>query len=173
MNNPTFDPFSFSKNAIGYDSVLRRLTEISEQFPKIPTYPPYNVRKIDDNHYVVEMAVAGFGKQNLDIELKEGLLTITGNVESDDSDYIHRGIANRAFTRKFSIADGVEVKNAELINGMLRIFMERFIPEEQKAKKIDIFDPLGLHETTQQLLNEGVKSWTDSISNMVGSNKSK
>ena len=171
MNNPTFDPFSFSKNAIGYDSVLRRLTEISEQFPKIPTYPPYNVRKIDDNHYVVEMAVAGFGKQNLDIELKEGLLTITGNVESDDSDYIHRGIANRAFTRKFSIADGVEVKNAELINGMLRIFMERFIPEEQKAKKIDIFDPFGIGEATKQLLTEGTEAWTNAVSQAAKAKK--
>lgn len=155
---PDLDPFYFSKNAIGFDSIFKKMLDVSEQLPKIPTYPPYNVKKVDDNRYIVEMAVAGFGKQNLDIELKEDVLSITGNVESDEGEYLHRGIANRAFTRKFTIADGVEVKNAELVNGMLSVFLERFVPEEKKPKKIDIFDPFGVGEATKQLLTEGTSS---------------
>ena len=162
-----FDPFTFandiSKGAIGFDHVLQRIAEANEYLPKIPAYPPYNVRKIDDEHYTIEMAVAGFGKHNLDIELKDGVLTITGNTETEEGDYLHKGIANRAFTRKFTIADSVEVKNAELANGMLKIFLERFIPEEAKPKKIDIMDPFGIQETTKQLLTESGKVWAESL----------
>lgn len=144
-NVPFFDPFSFpnlSKSAIGFDNIFKRLTEATEYLPKIPTYPPYNVRKIDDNKYVIEIAVAGFGKQDLEIEMQEGVLTIRGqsNAEGGSEDYLFKGIADRAFTRKFTIADHVEVKNADLINGLLKIWLERFIPEEKKPKKIDIKD---------------------------------
>jgi molecular chaperone IbpA len=107
------------------------------------------------------MAVAGFGKQNLDIELKDDTLTITGKHEAEDKDYIYQGIANRAFTRQFTLADTVVVKNAELVNGLLRIALERYIPEEKKAKKIDIMDPFGVGEATKQLLNESTKVWAD------------
>ena len=132
------DPFSFAqslaKNAIGFDSVLDRLREASEQLPKLQSFPPYNIKKIDDEHFIIEMAVAGFGKQNLDIELKDDKLTITGNHDAADSNYIYQGIANRAFTREFTLADSVVVKNAELVNGLLKIALERYIPEEKKAK---------------------------------------
>lgn len=162
-----FDPFTFgndiSKGAIGFDHVLRRIAEANEYLPKIPAYPPYNVKKVDDEHYIIEMAVAGFGKHNLDIELKDDVLTISGNTETEEGDYLHKGIANRAFTRKFTIADTVEVKNAELANGMLKIFLERFVPEEKKAKKIDIMDPFGVQETTRQLLTESGKAWADGL----------
>jgi molecular chaperone IbpA len=143
--------------------VLRQIAEANEYLPKIPAYPPYNVKKIDEEHYIIEMAVAGFGKHNLDIELKNGVLTITGNTETEEGDYLHKGIANRAFTRKFTIADSVEVKNAELANGMLKIFLERFIPEEAKPKKIDIMDPFGIQETTKQLLTESGKIWAEGL----------
>jgi molecular chaperone IbpA len=158
-----FDPFTFandiSKGAIGFDHVLHQLAAANEYLPKIPAYPPYNVKKIDEEHYTIEMAVAGFGKHNLDIELKDGVLSITGNTETEEGDYLHKGIANRAFTRKFTIADTVEVKNAELTNGMLKIFLERFVPEEKKAKKIDIYDPFGVQEATKQLIDETGKTW--------------
>lgn len=159
---PDLDPFSFSKTAIGFDSLFKKMIDSSD-LGAFTNYPPYNVKKVDENHYVVEMAVAGFGKQNLDIELKEDTLSVTGSIESDDSNYLHKGIANRAFTRKFTIADGVEVKNAELINGMLRIFLERFVPEEKKPKKIDIFDPFGVQEASRQLLTEGSKVFAESL----------
>lgn len=168
-----FDPLSFdlSKTAIGFDSILQRLQEANEYLPKIPSYPPYNIKKIDDEHYVIEMAVAGFGKHNLDIELKDGELTIAGKTDAADGDYLFKGIADRAFTRKFTLADTVVVKNAELANGLLKIALERFIPEEKKAKRIEIFDPFGVAETSKQLLNEGVKTWTDSVNNMLGTKK--
>lgn len=167
-----FDPLTFandiSKGAIGFEHVLQRLAEANEYLPKIPAYPPYNVKKIDDEHFQIEMAVAGFGKHNLDIELKDDTLTISGNTETEEGDYIHKGIANRAFTRKFTLADTVVVKNAELVNGLLKISLERFVPEEKKAKKIDIMDPFGVQEATKQFLTEGAKQWTDTMSTMMG-----
>ena len=161
--NLDFDPFGLSKNAIGFDTIFERLQAASDALPKIPTYPPYNIKKVDDEHFVIEMAVAGFGKSNLDIELKDDKLTITGNHDAADNNYIYQGIANRAFTREFTLADSVVVKNAELVNGLLKIALERYIPEEKKAKKIDILDPFGVQETTKQLLTEGTKAWTQGL----------
>ena len=162
-----FDPFSFAgglpKTAIGFDTILKRLQEASEYAPKIPSYPPYNIKKVDDEHFVIEIALAGFGKQNLDIELKDDTLTVSGRLENDDKDYIFKGIADRAFTRQFTLADTVVVKNAEMANGLLKIFLERFIPEEKKARKVDIFDPFGVAETTKQLLTESGKAYAERI----------
>ena len=141
---PHFDPFSFpdlTKTAIGFDDVFKKLGQITESLPKIPTYPPYNIRKIDDTKYVIEIAVAGFGSQDIEVEIDEGTLTIKGNTNTSTfpaSEYLFKGIADRAFTRKFSLADTVVVKNADLMNGMLKIMLERFIPEEKKPKKIKI-----------------------------------
>ena len=156
-------PTGLAKQFIGFDTMIDRIREASEALPKIPTYPPYNIKKVDDEHFVIEMAVAGFGKANLDIELKDGELTVTGSHDAEENDYIYQGIANRAFTRKFTLADTVVVKNAELVNGLLKIALERYIPEEKKAKKIDILDPFGVQETTKQLLTEGTKAWTQGL----------
>lgn len=164
--NLDLDPFGLSKNSIGFDSIFERLQAATEALPKIPAYPPYNIRKLNDEHYVIEMAVAGFGKQNLDIELKDDTLTITGKHDEAEKDYIYQGIANRAFTRHFTLADSVVVKNAELVNGLLKIVLERYIPEEKKAKKIDIMDPFGVREATQQFLTESAKvgkAWVDEM----------
>ena len=138
MNNVNYNPFNLPKQfntTIGFEPILKRLSEISESFPKIPTYPPYNIKKVDENKYVIEIAVAGFGKQDIEVELQDGTLTVRGNVSSEEADYIYKGIAERAFTRQFTLADTVEVKNADLINGMLKIWLERFIPEEKKDRK--------------------------------------
>lgn len=161
MNKTTlYDPFSFPKQfntTIGFEPILKRLAEMSETLPKIPTYPPYNIKKVDDNKYVIEMAVAGFGKQDLELELQDGTLTVKGNVSTEDADYIYKGIAERAFTRAFTLADTVEVKNADLINGMLKIWLERFIPEDKKPKKISIggeYPTDNTSEPTKQFLSE-------------------
>ena len=156
-------PTGLAKQLIGFDTVLERIREAAETMPKIPSYPPYNIKKIDDEHFVIEMAVAGFGKHNLDIEIKDDTLSISGSLDADEKDYLYQGIANRAFTRKFTLADTVVVKNAELANGLLKIALERFIPEEKMAKKIDILDPFGVQETTKQLLTEGTKAWTQGL----------
>lgn len=141
---PHFDPFSFgtglAKTAIGFDPVIKKLHQVMDNMPKIPTYPPYNIRKVDDTKYVIEIAVAGFGRQDIEIEMLDGTLTVKGNLDStkEPEDYLFKGIADRAFTRHFTLADSVEVKNADLVNGLLKIWLERFIPEEKKPKKINI-----------------------------------
>jgi molecular chaperone IbpA len=141
MNKSFFDPFSFASDfpkqfntTVGFEPILKRLAEMSETLPKISAYPPYNIKKTGDTTYVIEMAVAGFGRQDLELELQDGKLTIKGNVHTNDTDdnYIFKGIAERAFTRQFELAD------TDLINGMLKIWLERFIPEDKKPKKINI-----------------------------------
>jgi molecular chaperone IbpA len=129
----------FVKGTVGFDDMFKKLTDTMNTLPKIPTYPPYNIKKTDENTYVIEVAVAGFGKQDIELTLENGTLTIKGNIVSDDTnEYLFKGIADRAFTRSFTLADTVEVKNADLVNGMLKIWLERFIPESAKPKKIEI-----------------------------------
>ena len=142
-----FPGSNFSKNFIGADKMFQMLNRVQEETLKgIPGYPPYNIVKVDDNKYVIEMAVAGFGKQNIDIEIANNTLTVKGGLTLDQLDpstplqYLYKGIADRSFTRKFTLADTVEVKNAELINGMLKLWLENIIPEEKKPKKVDIVD---------------------------------
>jgi molecular chaperone IbpA len=156
MNKLLFDPFSFPKQfntTVGFEPILKRLAEMAETMPKMQTYPPYNIKKIDENKYVIELAVAGFGRQDLELELQDGTLTVKGSVNSEDGDYLYKGIAERAFTRQFTLADTVEVKNADLINGMLKIWLERFIPEEKKPKKINIGES-ETESSTKQFLTE-------------------
>jgi molecular chaperone IbpA len=103
---------------------------------------------------VIEIAVAGFGQQDIEIELIDGVLSVKGNLESKDAtDYIFKGIADRAFTRNFTLSESIEVKNADLINGMLKIWLERFIPEEKKARKININEG-SKENATKQFLTE-------------------
>jgi molecular chaperone IbpA len=104
-------------------------------------YPPYNIRKDEENIYTIEMAVAGFSKEDLEAELKEGILTVRSKQDQDDGEYLHRGIAKRAFSRSFTLSDDVVIKGADLINGMLTISLERIIPEEKKSRMIEIGDP--------------------------------
>jgi molecular chaperone IbpA len=133
----------FDKFFVGFDDQFNRLAKIHDDLTKnIPNYPPYNIKKVDDNKYTIELAVAGFTKSNIDITLEDGKLIVKGLVRDDQhgepEDYLFRGIANRAFTRMFALSDQVEVHNAELVNGMLKIFLERIIPEHKKPKKIEV-----------------------------------
>ncbi len=132
-----YDPF-----AIGFDKFFDRFKELQTQAAKAVTYPPYNIKKTGDNTYVIEMAVAGFGKQDIEITLEDNTLKINGNIanDGDEKNYLFKGIAERPFARTFTLADTVEIKNAELINGMLRIFLDNILPEK-KAKKVDITEP--------------------------------
>jgi molecular chaperone IbpA len=156
-NVPYFDPFTFAKDftktTVGFDSIFDRLKNVTENLPKV-NYPPYNIKKVSENTFVIELAVAGFGKQDIEIELQDGILKVKGQVTADENaDYLFKGIADRAFTRSFTLADTVEVKNADLINGMLKIWLERFIPEEKKAKKVPINEPVDV-ASNPQLLQE-------------------
>ena len=138
---PHFDPFTFAKlnTTVGFEPMLKNLAETMDSMPKIPTYPPYNIKQTGENTYVIEMAVAGFGRQDIELTLEDGVLSIKGELKTDEkNDYLFKGIADRAFTRKFTLADTIEIKNADLLNGMLRIWLEKFIPEHKKPRKIDI-----------------------------------
>lgn len=111
----------------------------AETWKRIPNWPPYNVKKTDDNHYVIEMAVAGFGSSDLDITLEKDTLKVKGALTPDPKvQYIHKGIAERAFEMAFPLPDSFEVKNASLVNGMLKVWLEQFVPENKKPKKIEI-----------------------------------
>lgn len=131
----------FDKFFVGFDNQFDKMVKLHDDITKnIPNYPPYNIKKIDENHYQIEIAVAGFGTQDIDIEMDDGKLIVKGNVKNDEQEdnFLFRGIASRAFTRAFVLNDHVEVKDAELFNGMLKIALERLVPEEKKPKKVAV-----------------------------------
>lgn len=132
----------FDKLYVGFDDQFNRMAKLHDDLAKnIPNYPPYNIKKTGENTYVVELAVAGFGQQDIEIELADGKLVVKGNIKSDetrDEAFLFKGISNRAFTRSFVLDDQIEVQDAEMLNGMLKIFLERIIPEHKKPKKIEV-----------------------------------
>lgn len=133
---------SIHKFAVGFDNMFDSLMRSTMQ-QSSGNYPPYNVIKHSDDQFSIELAVAGFGKKELDIQLEDNILSIKGekSVEDqldDELEYLHRGISSRSFTRTFTLAEHVEVVEAHVANGILSISLERRIPEEKKPKKIAI-----------------------------------
>ena len=125
--------------AVGFDRVFDTLNRYVDNNVNSTGFPPYNIRKDGDYTYVIEMALAGFGKKDIEVEVKEGLLTVRSVKENDENDSnLYRGISYRKFNRKFTLADDVEVNDASLENGMLTISLERIVPEEKKPRTITI-----------------------------------
>ena len=131
------DLTTYFPHSIGFD-------RFQKFFDEMPTttrgYPPYDIEKVSDTNYTLSFALAGFSRDDIEIEVKENLLVITGK-KSDDNDkreFLHKGIANRLFVRQFSLADHMRVVDASLDNGILNISMEREIPEAHKPRKISI-----------------------------------
>lgn len=149
----------FDKLFVGFDDQFNRLVKIHDDLTKnIPNYPPYNIKKTGENTYSIEIAVAGFSKQNIDITMDGDKLVIKGFTQDDSETadkYLFQGIANRAFTRTFALSDQVEVQSADLINGMLKIALERIIPEHKKPKKIEVGS--GKSASKKELLAEDVE----------------
>lgn len=156
---------NFEKYFIGSDKISdafqKNFKDLSDITAKtLSNYPPFNIKKIDDNKYVIEMAVAGFSKQDIEITLEEGKLVVKGLHQTMDDllkdgiepVYLFRGISDRAFTRHFLIQDTIEVKNADLVNGMLKIWLEAIIPEHKKPKKIPVNETIPT--TSKQFLAE-------------------
>lgn len=147
MSNKPFVPAFFSQDIfkdfdkvfVGFDEQFEQFQRLHDDLTKnIPNYPPFNIRK-SGNTYTIELAVAGFAENEIDITIDGGKLIVKGNAASNDSDeFLFKGIANRAFTRAWAIGDQYEVKDAELFNGMLKIALDRLIPEEKKAKKVPV-----------------------------------
>ena len=129
-------PFS-----VGFDDLFDHFNNTLEYSVKQQTsYPPYNINKVDDLNYQIEMALAGFNKKDIEIKSADSQLTIK-SVESDDKDEketLHRGISKRKFSRTFTLADDIKVNGAELKDGMLLIDLEKIVPEEKKPRTIDI-----------------------------------
>ena len=129
--------------SVGFDSVFDHFESMFNDSPSLHTnYPPYDIVKTDEHAYVIELAVAGFSKKDISVTVENGVLTVEsdreGNTENSGQEIIHRGISKRYFKKSFSIADDVEIRGAELKDGLLRISMEKIIPESRKRKEISI-----------------------------------
>ncbi len=137
---------------VGFDEIGKRLIEAQNQAASCTKYPPYNLKKIDENRYTIELAVAGFAKQDLEIEIADDKLIIKGNTHAGEPteqdskgewtwpQVLHQGLAMRPFTRTFTLADNVEIRGATMLNGILKIALEAIIPEHKKPKKVEIND---------------------------------
>lgn len=135
----TFDFSPLFRSTVGFDRLFDLMDGIADQ---TNGYPPYNIERADETHYRITLAVAGFGEKDLNLEVKDGVLTVTGQRDEQNSteprNFLYQGIAGRAFERRFQLAEHVEVKGAHLENGLLHIDLERLIPEEKKPRRIQI-----------------------------------
>ena len=141
MLNTTFDSIwrDISPFAVGFDRTFDTLELLASSRAKETNYPPYNIRKISEDQYAIELAIAGFEDKDIDIELVEETLTIKGNRPKEASDgLLHQGLAARDFVKKFVLSDDMEIKGAALSNGMLYVGLERIIPDEKKPRKIKL-----------------------------------
>ena len=125
--------------AVGYDRIFDHLSRYVDNNVTSTGFPPYNIRKEGDYNYTIEMALAGFGKKDIEVEITEGTLSVRSVKENtEDDSTIYRGISYRKFDRKFTVADDVVVNGASLENGMLTIDLERVVPEEKKPRLIEV-----------------------------------
>jgi len=124
---------------VGFGDTLELMREAATIAAKSVSYPPYNIKQVTENKYVIEMAVAGFSKSDIEMTLEGNKLVIKSAAKDEDNgDYLYRGIANRAFERAFTLADKVEIKDAEMINGMLKVWLENMVKTQDAIKKITI-----------------------------------
>ena len=138
------DPL-FTTRVLGFEPLFDRLQRLSESTDRSSNYPPYNIRK-DGNYFSIEIAVAGLTKEDIDVELANGVLSVgydgpKTEVVNGSDEVVYQGIAQRAFKQQFTLSEDVVVQGAELINGLLTINLEKIIPEEKKSKKIEIKSP--------------------------------
>ena len=136
--------YSYGRNllplSVGFDHLLSTLQEF-EDIGKPSTYPPYNIVKFDEDNYQIQIAVAGFSPDEVDIQVKENNLTVNGEIRSaytSDVQFLHHGLASRDFSHNFRLSDTVVVKSADIVNGVLKIDLENILPEEKKPRKIPI-----------------------------------
>jgi len=136
-----FDINQITPFSVGFDRVFDRLVDYDTNYTT-GGFPPYNIRKTDDFKHVIEIALAGFSKGEIEVILTDGVLEIKSSnlptTEKPKDDLIHKGIAKRAFTRKFTLADDIEVKDAKLKNGLLEIELEQIVPEHKKPRTIKV-----------------------------------
>ncbi len=136
----TFDFTPLYRTLVGFDRVADMIEEAAKNEPTQQGFPPYNVVQLGDDEYRIELATAGFGEDDLSIEVREGVLIVTGRKKEGDEtrQFLHRGIAQRSFERRFQLADYVLVKSAVIEDGMLQIDLRRELPEAMKPRSIKI-----------------------------------
>ena len=134
-----FDNFNqLTPYAVGYDKIFDNLSRYVDNSVTSTGFPPYNIRKEGDYHYVIEMALAGFSKEDIEVEVADGTLSVRSDKKDDVADNLYRGISFRKFNRKFTLSDDIVVNDAALDNGMLTINLERIVPEEKKPRLIEV-----------------------------------
>ena len=137
-----FDGFNVNQltpSAVGFDRVFARLVDYSHNNMASTGFPPYNIKKVCDYGYEIEMALAGFGKEDIEVEVANGVLTIRSVKDnSNEPEVLHRGISYRKFNRRFTLADDIVVRDAKLENGLLSVGLEQVVPDEMKPKLIKI-----------------------------------
>ncbi|MEO6247563.1 MAG: Hsp20 family protein [Sphingomicrobium sp.] len=133
-----FDFAPYRRSTVGFDRLFD-LLESGSAGASQDNYPPFDLQRIDDNRFRISLAVAGFGQDEIDITAQQNQLVVTGKKSDEEgASYIHRGIANRSFERRFGLSDHIKVSGAELKDGLLSIELVREIPEAMKARKIEI-----------------------------------
>jgi len=126
--------------SVGFDSLFNRIPTVAQQDNG---YPPYNIRKVDDYIYVIEIALAGFSERDIEVEVADGVVSVRSKEDKDtaEAEYVHRGIARRSFARKWTLSDDMVVNGAEFQNGLLNINLEKVVPEEKKPRIVPITTP--------------------------------
>jgi molecular chaperone IbpA len=138
---------------LGFENFIRDVEKILDSEIKPSTFPPHNIIKSLDNRYYIEIAVAGFTKDEIDVQVQEGNLIIKGEKKhKDEVTYLHQGIGTRSFTKVITLADTIEVRGADIKDGILRIGLENIIPEHKKPRKVEIGN--NLSDYNPQLLQE-------------------
>ena len=129
-------------STLGFETMLRDIESIMQNSVETVSdkFPPHNIIKVNDTHYMVELAIAGFDEKEIDITVKDGLMTVKGEKQQADNEvnYLHKGIGTRSFSKTIRLADTIEVQGAAFKNGILSIGLENIIPESKKPKKIEI-----------------------------------
>ena len=145
-----FDLSPLYRSTVGFDSLASMLEQVAGFDNEANAYPPYNIERLTENEYRITMAVAGFSKQDVQIEVKENTLSIRGEKKEADQErtFLHRGIASRAFERRFQLADHVEVRGADVKDGLLSVDLEREVPERLKSRTIEIGATVGKKNKT-------------------------
>ena len=136
----TIDFSPLFRHSVGFERMQRLLYASTRMESSAPSYPPYNIEQMGEDAYRISLAVAGFGEQDLDVTVEENTLVVTGKLADnpEDKTFLHRGIAGRAFERRFELADHIKVVGGSLVNGLLNIDLDREIPEEKRPRKIVI-----------------------------------
>lgn len=160
MRHIDFSPFH--RSTVGYDRLFTMLDSLEQPEQQSTSYPPYNIERTSEDAYTITMAVAGFSEEDLDIEARENTLTIKGEKKNDGDKadptdnvtYLHRGIATRAFERRFQLAEHVHIDGANLKNGLLHVELLREVPEEKKLRKIMIAGSSNKQKEAKQIESE-------------------